>query len=153
MYSRAEASQLRQAFWTTFGQYMAPQPSAEGERVNWINYKSGEKHVYFKMQADTKSAYIGIELTHPDRDLQQLYFEQLEQFRPLLHQHLQENWTWQLHATPEAGGTISRTFTEMTGVNIMKREDWSQLISFFKPRIIALDAFWSEVKYAFEALR
>lgn len=153
MYSRAEASQLRHAFWATFGQYMAPQPSAEGERIAWINYKTGEKHVYFKMQAGTQQAYIGIELTHPDRDLQQLYFEQLAQFKFRLHQHVGKDWTWQLHATQEGNVTISRVFTELRGVNVMQRDDWPQLISFFKPRIIALDAFWSDVKYAFEALR
>lgn len=153
MYSRADASQMRHAFWTTFGQYLAPQRSTEGERVNWINYKTGEKQVWFKMRATTKSAYIGIELTHADTGIQQLYFEQFLAFKNLLHQHLNETWTWQLHATPETGGTISRIFTERAGVNIMQREDWPQLISFFKPRIIALDAFWSEVKYAFEILR
>jgi hypothetical protein len=153
MYSRTEASQVRQAFWTAFGQYLAPQYSAEGERVNWINYKTGERHVLFKMHADTRLASIAIELTHPDHDIQQLFFEQFEQFKPLLHQHVGETWTWQLHTHNEAGRTISRIFTECAGVNLMKREDWPQLISFFKPRLIALDAFWSDVKYAFEALR
>jgi len=152
MYNRAESAQARQAFWTAFGQYMAPQPSAEGERINWINYKTGEKHVYFKMHADTKKAFLGIELTHIDPDLQQLYFEQFEQYKSLLHQTLGETWTWHLHTTNETERTISKIFTEHTGVNIMKREDWPLLISFFKPRMIALDAFWSEVKYAFEAL-
>ena len=153
MYSRTEASQIRQAFWTTFGQYMAPQLSAEGERVNWVNYKTGEKHLYFRMHADTKAASIGIEITHADMDIQQLYFEQLEQYKTLLHQQVNEVWTWQLHMPDESGRLISTVFTRQTGVNVMKRDDWPQLISFFKPRIIALDAFWSEVKYAFEALR
>ena|SRR6478672_6855616 len=153
MYSRAEASQLRQAFWTTFGQYMAPQPSAEGEAINWINYKTGEKHIAFRMHADTKMATIGIELSHKDKDLQQLYFEQFEQFKGLLHQYVQESWVWQLPTMDEEGRMKSRIFTKQSDVNVMKRDDWPKLISFFKPRIIALDAFWSEVKYAFEALR
>lgn len=153
MYNRAEASQLRQAFWTAFGQYMAPQRSAEGARVAWINYKTGEKGIYFKMEAGTQNAFIGIELTHGDASLQQLHFEQLEQFKTLLHQHVNEEWIWQPHTTGESGKIISRAFTELARVNIMKREDWPLLISFFKPRIIALDAFWNEVKYAFEALR
>ena len=153
MYSRAEASHMRHAFWTAFGQYMAPQLSAEGLRVNWVNYKTGEKHIHFKMQADSKTAIIGIELTHPDLDIQQLYFEQFEQFKKMLHQHVQEEWTWQLHSLHENGRTITRIFTKQEGVSIMKQEDWPELISFFKPRIMALDTFWSDVKYAFEALR
>ena len=40
MYSRQEASQLRKNFWTSFGQYMRPLPNADGERVNWLNYKA-----------------------------------------------------------------------------------------------------------------
>lgn len=153
MYSRAEASQMRQAFWTIFGQYMTPKLSAEGERVNWINYKTGEKHLYFKMHADTKGASIGIEVTHPDKTLQQLYYEQLEQLKALLHQHVGEEWTWQLHSTDETRRMISKVGVKRPGLNILKREDWPELISFFKPRIIALDAFWSDAKYVFEALR
>jgi hypothetical protein len=76
VYSKAEATQLRQAFWTTFGQYMAPVPSAEGVPTNWINYKTGLKHVYFRMQADNRLASIGIELTHPDAGIRELFFEQ-----------------------------------------------------------------------------
>src|SRR5215203_4770579 len=98
MYNRAEATQARQAFWTTFGQYMAPQLSAEGEKITWMNYKTGEKHIFFRMQAGTRSSTIGIELTHLDKGMQQLYFEQFEQFKSLLHQHLKETWIWQLHA-------------------------------------------------------
>lgn len=153
MYTRAEASQARQAFWTAFGQYMAPHFSADGGRVNWINYKTGEKHISFKMRADTQTVSIGIELTHKDMELQHLYFEQFEQFKSVLHGYLNEEWLWELHATDESKRTISRIFTARSSVNIMKREDWPQAISFFKPRIIALDAFWSDVKVAFELLR
>ncbi len=32
-------------------------------------------------------------------------------------------------------------------------EQWHDLIAFFKPRIIALDAFWTDAKYSFDALR
>ncbi len=153
MYKRAEISQVRQAFWTTFGQYMAPLQSAEGERINWVNYKTGKKGVFFKMEAGIHSAYIGIELHHTDTGMQQLYFEQFEQLMPLLYQHLNEGWNWQQQAQTETGQTISRIFTEQPGVNIMNRNNWPGLISFFKPRLMALDAFWSEVKYAFEAIR
>jgi hypothetical protein len=35
----------------------------------------------------------------------------------------------------------------------MNRRRLADLISFFKPRLVALDQFWSEVKHLFEALR
>lgn len=153
MYTRQQASELRQEFWTAFGQYMSPVLSAEGEKINWINYKTVEKNIFFKMQADNKSAFITIELTHADLEIQQLYFEQFAQLKKALHTTLGEEWNWLLHKTTDMGKTISSIEKEITGVSIFKKEDWPALISFFKPRIIGLDEFWSSYKYSFEALR
>lgn len=153
MYSKDQVSQLKQAFWTTFGQYIAPQLSAEGLRVNWINYKTGLKHVFFKMQADGKSAYIAIEFNHADIGMQEFLYQQMQEFKKLLENQLQEEWDWQLHMQDEFGKTITRISTTLPNVSIFKQEDWPALISFFKPRIIALDEFWIDVKDAFEVFK
>jgi hypothetical protein len=153
MYSKQEASQLRQEFWTTFGQYMNPIVSAEGEKINWINYKTGEKNISFRMHADNKNAVIAIELNHKDKDIQQIYFEQFLQFKNLLHEITSEEWNWQLYTHDEHGKIISKIFIEKAGLSIFQKQDWPELITFFKPSIIALDEFWSQTKYAFESLR
>jgi hypothetical protein len=153
MYSKQEASQLRQEFWTTFGQYMSPILSAEGEKVNWVNYKTGEKNISFRMHADNKKASISIVLNHTDKEIQQLYFEQFLQFKNMFDDVVNEEWKWQLHAYDEHGKLTSNIFKEKTGVSIFQKQDWPELISFFKPRIIALDEFWSQVKYSFKMLR
>ncbi|HEU4470007.1 MAG TPA: DUF4268 domain-containing protein [Flavisolibacter sp.] len=153
MYSRQEASQLRQAFWTSFGQYMMPVSSAEGEKVNWVNYKTGEKAIAFRMEADNKKASIAIELSQKDPDIQQLYFEQFSQLRKMLEESTGEEWTWSLLGQDEFGRPLSRIYRELPGVSIFRKEDWPEMISFFKPRIIALDAFWTSAKYSFEMLR
>ena len=153
MYSKEQASHLKHTFWTAFGQYMSPVLSAEGEKVSWINYKTGIKHVYFRMQAGSKSASIAIELTHPDAGIQELYFQQFTELKTLLQNAVGEEWDWQLHATGEHGETMSRIAAELPAVSIFNQADWPQLISFFKPRIIALDAFWADAKYAFDSLK
>ncbi|MBD2767106.1 DUF4268 domain-containing protein [Hymenobacter sp. BT664] len=153
MYSKAEVTQLRQAFWTAFGQYMAPVPSAEGQTTNWINYKTGIRHVYFRMQADNRSATIGIELRHPDVGIRELFFEQFLEVKTLLHEALGEEWTWETQTTDEQGQPFSRIYTRLSPVNLFNQADWPALISFFKPRIRALDAFWTDAQYTFEALK
>lgn len=153
MYSKQEATKLKQQFWTAFGQYLSPIPSAEGEHINWINYKTGEKDIYFRMKADNKTASIAIEITHKDEALQALYFEQFNQLKNIFQSTLKESWIWLLHTNDDYGKTISRIYTSIEKINIFNKEDWPQLISFFKQRIIALDEFWSSAKYAFEALR
>ncbi|QHT71263.1 DUF4268 domain-containing protein [Rhodocytophaga rosea] len=153
MYTKEQASKLRQAFWTAFGQYIAPHPSAEGLKVNWVNYQTGVKHVYFRMQADNTTASIGIEITHLDTEIQELFFEQFMSLKTILHSYLGEEWEWRLHTTDDNGKVISRIYTEIKPVNVFNQDDWPELITFFKPRIIALDEFWSDAKYSFESLK
>ncbi|CAN5192846.1 hypothetical protein BH23BAC1_BH23BAC1_38960 [soil metagenome] len=153
MYTKGEASQLRQAFWTAFGQYIAPHPSDEGLKVNWINYNTGFKSVYFRMQADSRKASIGIELSHADVEIQQMFFEQFLALKNVLHQILGEEWRWLLHTKDQKNKTFSRIYKELSPVNIFNKDEWPDLISFFKPRIIALDEFWIDAKYSFENLR
>lgn len=153
MYSKDQASQLKQTFWTTFGQYIAPHLSAEGMKVNWVNYKTGIKHLHFKMEAGKKSAAIAIEMTHPDPAMQELMYEQFLEFRKLFQGMMDEEWDWQLHLQDENYKTISRIEKVLTGVSVFQQADWPALISFFKPRIIALDEFWSDAQYSFDAFK
>lgn len=152
MYSRQEAAELRKAFWTAYGQYMLPVPGAEGEKVNWVNYKTGIKHLHFKMEADGKKAWVGIELSHADDGLRHLYYEQLEQLKHLLVEATGEEWIWESDLYEAGGRQVSRISIGLDGVSIFKKEDWPRLISFFKQRMMALDLFWSSARYAFEAL-
>jgi hypothetical protein len=152
MFSREEASRIRHEFWTTLGRYMSPVPSAEGVKINWVNYHTRIKDVYFRMDAGPKSAAISISLEHRDPGIQELFFEQFLQFKPMLHEVLGEEWEWQLHVNVD-GKVISRIYKEITGFSVFNKEQWPELISFFKPRMIALDIFWEDAKYSFERLK
>ena len=153
MYSRQESSQLRQEFWTVFGQYMSPILSAEGEKINWINYKTGERNIHFKMETHSRFASIVIELSHPDTDTQQIYFDQFITLKNLLSSSLEEEWNWTSNeVNNETGKIISKIFITLDGKSVLNKSDWPDLISFFKPRIIKLDQFWSSARYAFELL-
>ncbi len=150
MYTRQEASRIKQAFWTTYGQYMRPVPSTGGEKVNWVNYKTGIKHLFFRMHANKQKAFIAIELNNQNLTLQQSHWDQLIELKPLLETELQEEWEWLSMMNDEYGKIVSMVKKEIDEVNIFNQDDWPQIISFFKPRIIALDSFWSFARYTFE---
>ena len=150
MYSRSETSRIRAEFWITFGQYMKPVPNAQGRRINWPNYRTGVKDIYFRMRAEREFASIGIELGHADEEMQELFFDQFAQLKKLLVSSVGEEWDWKLHAKNEHGQTVSKIEKVLTGVNVMEQADWPKIISFLKPRIIALDEFWDNVKPGFE---
>lgn len=153
MYSKDQVSKLKQAFWTAFGQYIAPQLSAEGMRINWINYKTGIKHLNFKLHADNKSAFIAIELSHPDTGVQELLFEQFKEFRNILKGYLNEDWDWEQQLLDENYKPVSRIYKTLPDVSIFKEEDWPEIISFLKPRLIALDEFWCDASHSFELFK
>jgi hypothetical protein len=152
MFSREEASLIKEEFWTAFGRYMSPVLSADGMKINWVNYHTRLKDVYFRMDAGKKSATISISLEHRDPGIQELYFQQFQEYKTLLHTTLGEEWEWQLHTTDD-GKVISRIFKSVSGVSVFNKDHWPDLISFFKPRIIALDSFWEDARYGFEGLK
>jgi hypothetical protein len=154
MYTKQEISKQKQAFWTAFGRYLKPILSADGEEINWINYKTGNKAIHFKMDVDSKTATIAIVLSHPDPAIRQEYFNRLKQMEGILAETLEEtDWTWLPSTTDEQEKPISTIAKQLPNVNIFRNEDWPAIISFLKPRIIALDAFWSMARYQFQDLQ
>lgn len=150
MYSAEEASRVKQQFWTSFGQYMAPVLSAEQEKVNWINYKTGIRHLYFRMEAGSKQASISIEIMHKDAAHAAIIYKIFTDTRAALEACTGEEWDWEALHINEHGQALSRIVKTLAPVNIFKQTDWPAIISFFKPRLIALDRYWSEHKMIFE---
>jgi hypothetical protein len=105
------------------------------------------------MEAGKRNASIGITLTHPDAGIQELFFEQFLELKTLLQGYLNEEWDWVLHTTDENGKIVSRIYTELQGVSIFNKNDWPAIISFFKPRILALDEFWNDTREVFNSLK
>jgi hypothetical protein len=153
MYTRDEASRIKEEFWTAFGKYMSPIPSAEGVKINWVNYHTKVKDVHFRMDADKKSAAIYISMEHRDPGIQEIFFEQFLEFKNLLHNTIGEEWLWQLHVPTTGGKVISKIYKDISDVSVFNKNQWPELITFFKPRIIALDSFWENARYSFESLK
>jgi len=153
MYGREEAKRLKEEFWTAFGQYMVHVPSADMEKVNWVNYKTGIKHLFFRMDVSNKTANIRIEIAHPDEGIRQLMYAQFVEMKTVLTDTLGEEWIWDDVYYDEYGKPNARISLSLANVSVFRQSDWPALISFFKPRIIALDEFWSMAKYAFDIFK
>lgn len=153
MYSREEAKQLKEKFWTSFGQYMSVVLSSDMEKINCVNYKTGVKHLFFRMDASNKSAVIMIEITHPDEGIRELMFAQFLEMKHILTDTLGEEWEWDEVYYDETGKKTARIAIYLDKVSIFNQNHWPDLISFFKPRIIALDEFWSMAKYSFDIFK
>ena len=152
MYTKAQASLMRQKFWTQFGKYMAPVASAGGQKINWINYKTGVPHLFFRMNADKESAYIGIEMLQNVFAHAPKFYQQFLLLKPMLEEQMEEKWKWEERSINETNQPLSRIYAQLQAVNIFNEADWPAIISFLKPRIIALDHFWYHHKMIFEMM-
>jgi len=128
---------------------MKPVPGASGLPVNWINYKTGIRNIHFKMDAGNTKAVIAIEISHPQEEQRSHYYDQFLSLKKLLASTTTFNWQWnEIIETDHK--TISSISLQLNDVNILIQADWPAIISFLKPRIMALDAFWAMVKDGFE---
>ena len=150
MYTKGEVARLHQKFWTVIGQYMKPVPGANGESVNWINYKTGVRHIFFRINADEKRVSVAIEIRHPNGDDRLNYYNQFSLLKSLLQKTTGYKWEWQAAAPDDNGCTISRISQQLNNVNVLNEADWPAIITFVKPRLVSLDAFWEMVKDGFE---
>ncbi len=149
MYSKREAAQLREMFWTSFGQYMSPIPSSEGLKINWVNYKNAVKHLHFRLTANNSAANIAIEISAPDLNLQETLFNKLTELKPLFLRTVTGNWDW-ASSIDDNQRPVSRIQTGIEAVNILNKSDWPVLIGFFKKHLIELDDFWNQAKFMFD---
>lgn len=144
------SSQISSQFWMMFGKYMAPVLSAEGEKINWINYKTGVRNLRFKMQVNKSSITIAIELEHLDILLQQQQFEILLNFKKQFHTICGSNWNWKKEVIAADNKVTARVEATLESVSILNQSQWPDIISFLKTNLIVLDEFWCKFRFAFE---
>ncbi len=104
------------------------------------------------MNADKDQAYIGIEIMHRNPDQATRLYEQWKSLQPMLEEATGENWHWEPKFVNETGQELSRIYYTLEPANIFKESDWPAIISFLKPRMIALDSFWTNHKFIFEMM-
>jgi hypothetical protein len=149
MYTPQQASKLRSDFWASFGHYMRPLPGANGETKNWLNYKTGVKHLYFRMDADQHHAGIAIEIRSPDTKQRVELYNKLEALSSIFTDTAGKGWTWEKAVMDHDGQEMSRIIQVIQDVNVYNKADWPAIISFLKPKMLDLDRFWDLVRENF----
>lgn len=153
MYNKEQASLVKESFWRALGQKMSTQLSYDGEKIKWINYETGVRHLAFKMDADRHTAIIKIEISHPDPGIHELMYEQFLEIRPLVEEYLQDDWVWIYKHKNSSGKEISSIYNIMENVNIFRPSDQQEIYYFFRKELIALDAMWCNLNPAFEIFK
>ncbi|MCT4582959.1 MAG: DUF4268 domain-containing protein [Flavobacteriales bacterium] len=153
MYGKEEAIALRKLFWTSFGKYIGHNRTASGQKGKWLNYKTGVKDIYFRMDVDKRTAKVCIDIQQNDPGIRALFFEQFKEVKTVFEDITNTNeWIWLDNYTNSFNKDISRIYVEIDGVNLYNKETWNIIFPFLSKHLIALDEFWEEFKDLFKQL-
>ena len=153
MYGKEEAHNLRILFWTSFGKYIGHNRLASGKKGKWLNYKTGVKDIYFRMDADKRTAKVCIDIQHRDDGIRELFFEQFKEVKTVFEDITGTNeWIWVENYVNNFNKTIHRIYVEIDGVNLYDKNTWAIIFPFFAKHMIALDEFWYEFSDLFKQL-
>jgi len=153
MYGKEEAIALRKLFWTSFGKYIGHNKGADGRKAKWLNYKTGVKDIYFRMDVDKRTAKVCIDLQHTDKGIRELFYDQFLEVKTVFESITNnQDWIWLDDYTNNFGKEISRIYIEIDGVNLYNKDTWNIIFPFLAKNMMALDEFWFEFKDLFKQL-
>lgn len=152
MYSKEDMKALRIDFWGKLQGQMEKMRNPHGSKVNWMNYNTNIKHLYFRMEADENGARLCIDLQFPDKGIRELYYEQFQEFQDMLSSKF-KYLEWYPEWEHWNGKQISRIVVEQAGTDIRNKQDWDKMHLFLKLNFAKLDEFWVEFGEVFKNLK
>ncbi|MFV8282835.1 DUF4268 domain-containing protein [Christiangramia marina] len=135
MFSREEAKQIRQEFWTSFGKEFPHK---------WLLYNTKMKEIQLKFSFEHKIAQVSLDITDADELIRDYYFEKLLSLKTVLKDsYLPEIIFDKDYFLPE-GKTVSRIYVEMEGVNIYNKKFWPEVKQFLAENMLKLEEFFDD---------
>jgi len=144
MLSKEARKAWNEAFWLGFKNYMRAQLSANGKRVNWINYPTQVKNTYLRMVCEGKNIALCYDIQFKDEGVQAIFWEQLTELKVVLESNMSIPTNWEATYLNKEGQHIGRIFWQLEGANFYEQEDWPHIYAFFKKHLKEFDVFYQE---------
>jgi hypothetical protein len=103
----------------------------------------------FRLRVEKNTASVAIELTDPMEAVRHQQFEKFITLKTFLEETMGAELNWQKDTVEDDQRTISKISATLLNVNILKESNWPAIISFFKPCMMGLDAFWADARLIF----
>lgn len=146
MFSKEEAKKLREEFWDQFKRMSSGKRARKKLPGNWMLDHTGIKALNLRFHVDRKVAQVGIDLETRNMDKRIELFEKLESLKKLLEKAMESPMIWELEYIRENGKSVSRIYLQMEGVDIYKRDTWSEAQKFMYANMMKLEAFYEEYR-------
>lgn len=144
MFSKEELRNRKALFWSEFKAIMSMERSVSGRKVNWINYNTGIKFLFIRLEATSKKATFSIDIQPKDDGVREIVYEQFTELKKVLENEFEQDGNWQKTFHLPNQQEISRISWELHDINMFKKEHKQKFFDFFRENLLAFDRFYSE---------
>lgn len=135
MFNKEESKQIRQEFWTTFGQQYPRK---------WLLYNTKIKELVLKFTFTTKIAQVSIDIESKEELYKEYYYDKLWSLETLLKTQYLPNAILDPNYELAPGRFVSRVYVELEGVSIHDKRTWPRTFEFFYENMSQLELFFHE---------
>lgn len=134
MFSKTEAAQLKQEFWTAFGKSFPRK---------WLLYDTKIKDFSFKFTADNKKAEVSLEIEMKDELFRNAYYEKVWSLENILESYIGPVFKDE-HYFLDNGKEISRFWVEFNDVSLYNKQTWPDIFEFFVEKMDGFETFFAD---------
>lgn len=136
MFSKEEASKLRQEFWISFGKSFPRK---------WLLYNTKIKGFSFKFVADRKNALVCLDIEHTDEIANELLYDQLLSLKSILENEYLPEVIFEENHELESGKIIRRISVSLDDkFSIYNKNTWQNTFTFFVDKMDKFELFFYE---------
>ncbi len=150
MYTKEEARQLKKEFWEGFGVYCSNIPALKRRKSKFMLYNTKMKGVELKFDATREGASVILEINHNDNVKRFELYEKFELYKSIMEKNFPEGLIWDFAFVRECGSEVCRIYTQKTGIDIHRRNQWMEFYEYLSSDMLKLEKAFRRVKEAIE---
>lgn len=134
MFSKKEAQQIKQEFWTVFGRAFPRK---------WLLYDTKIKDFSFKFDADSRKAEVSLDIEMKDDLYRNAYYEKIWSLENMLRDYVGDFNKDEFY-TNESGKVFSRYWVELHNVSVYNKDTWREIFEFFVEKMDGFERFYAD---------
>lgn len=157
MFTKEERKAVHEAFWMRFKKHIKKVEkqqfiNSNHRKINWINYPTGVKEIYIRLDINQKQAKFSIDFQSKDPEILNLIWEQMQELKVVFENEMGTTGTWDEHATNKANQAIKSIYWTLPNVSIYNPKDEAEIFIFFQSKLFNFHKFYDEFNEVFFGL-
>jgi hypothetical protein len=146
MYSIEEAKLIRKEYWDKFKSWSGRKRTMEGKKGEWLMNDTGIKQMKLKFHFDETIALVAIEIDTRNPEKRIELWNKLESLKNKIEEEIPFPLVWDIDYPLSETKSVSRIYTQITGISIYKKKCWGKANNFFYKKMNSLEDFFLKYK-------